>query len=54
VSREAITLTRFVAAVVSEELEEIRPESLHQSVPLAIGSREDVELYEKFHAGGGS
>ncbi len=29
---------------------ELRPQSLHQTVPFAVGSREDVELYEKFAA----
>jgi len=30
---------------------DIKPESLHQRVPLFIGSREDVELFEKFYKG---
>ena len=30
---------------------DIKPESLHQRVPLFIGSKEDVELFEKFYNG---
>ena len=31
---------------------EIRPESIHQRVPLVIGSPEEVSLYERFIAKG--
>ncbi len=37
-----------------ERVLDIRPESLHQTVPLAIGSRDDVALYEKFVVAGGA
>ncbi len=31
---------------------DIRPESIHQKVPFAVGSRDDVELYERFQGEG--
>lgn len=36
------------ASTGTERILEIKPEELHQKVPLIIGSKEDVELYEKF------
>ena len=40
------------ASTGTERILDIRPESPHQRVPLAIGSRLDVELYEKFLVSG--
>ncbi len=42
------------ASTGSERILDIRPQALHQTVPLAIGSSDDVVLYEKFCAGGGA
>jgi fructose-1,6-bisphosphatase len=36
------------ASTGSRRILDIVPESLHQRVPLIIGSTEDVRLYEKF------
>ena len=36
------------ASTGSQRIMEVMPESLHQRVPLIIGSTEDVQLYEKF------
>jgi fructose-1,6-bisphosphatase I len=36
------------ASTGSQRIMDIMPESLHQRVPLIIGSTEDVQLYEKF------
>ncbi len=36
------------ASTGSQRILDIQPEELHQRVPLAIGSREDVELYESY------
>jgi fructose-1,6-bisphosphatase I len=36
----------------SQRVLDIRPRSLHDTTPFAVGSREDVELYERFVAGG--
>jgi fructose-1,6-bisphosphatase I len=40
------------ASTGRERILALRPTSLHQKVPLAIGSREDVALYERMLAGG--
>jgi fructose-1,6-bisphosphatase I len=37
------------ASTGSQRIMDIQPTSLHQKVPLIIGSREDVRLYEKFY-----
>ncbi len=37
----------------TQRILDLQPESIHQRVPLAIGSAEDVALYEKFIAGEG-
>ena len=39
------------ASTGHQPIAEITPTSLHQRVPLALGSREDVQLYERFAAG---
>ena len=39
------------ASTGREPIAAITPASLHQRVPIALGSREDVELYEQFAAG---
>jgi fructose-1,6-bisphosphatase I len=39
------------ASTGSERILDIQPTSLHQKVPLIIGSREDVALYQKFFEG---
>lgn len=39
------------ASTGQQRILDIRPTSLHQTVPLAIGSAKDVELYEKFFKG---
>ncbi len=36
------------ASTGTERIMEVRPKQLHQKVPLIIGSREDVDLYEQF------
>jgi fructose-1,6-bisphosphatase I len=37
----------------TQRILDLQPESIHQRVPLAIGSAEDVALYERFMAGEG-
>jgi fructose-1,6-bisphosphatase I len=37
------------ASTGAQRILDIQPTSLHQKVPLIIGSREDVALYEKFY-----
>jgi fructose-1,6-bisphosphatase I len=37
----------------TERILDLQPESIHQRVPLAIGSAEDVALYERFMTGEG-
>src|SRR5678810_1269988 len=37
-----------LASTGSERILDVQPTSLHQKVPLIIGSTEDVRLYEKF------
>jgi fructose-1,6-bisphosphatase I len=34
-----------------ERILDIQPTELHQRVPLIIGSKHDVQLYEEFHQG---
>jgi fructose-1,6-bisphosphatase I len=36
-----------------QRVREVRAETIHQRVPFAIGSREDVALYERFVQGAG-
>lgn len=42
------------ASTGEQAILDIEPESLHQRVPLIIGSREDVEEAERFHRGPGN
>ena len=39
------------ASTGSQRILDIQPVELHQRVPLVIGSREDVELYERYFRG---
>ena len=39
------------ASTGSQRILDIQPEELHQKVPLVLGSREDVELYERYFQG---
>ena len=39
------------ASTGSQRILDIQAEELHQRVPLVIGSREDVELYERYFRG---
>ena len=39
------------ASTGSQRILDIKPEELHQKVPLVLGSREDVELYESYFQG---
>ncbi len=39
------------ASTGRQRIAEIIPTSLHQRVPVVLGSREDVRLYGKFAAG---
>jgi len=38
------------ATTGSQRLLEVKPESLHQRVPLILGSRNEVERIERYHA----
>jgi fructose-1,6-bisphosphatase I len=40
------------ASTGDKRILDVRPESIHQRVPFAVGSRDDVELYERFHSAG--
>jgi fructose-1,6-bisphosphatase I len=40
------------ASTGSERILDIQPESLHQKVPLIIGSRDDVREYNQFYRAG--
>ncbi len=39
------------ASTGRQPIAKITPTSLHQRVPVVLGSREDVRLYERFAAG---
>ncbi len=39
------------ATTGDERILELQPESLHQRVPLVIGSPQDVDLYESYFRG---
>ena len=40
------------ASTGTQRVLDVIPQTLHARIPLAIGSREEVELYEKFQSGG--
>jgi fructose-1,6-bisphosphatase len=42
------------ASTGRQRIAEITPTSLHQRVPVVLGSREDVQRYERFAAGQGA
>jgi fructose-1,6-bisphosphatase I len=42
-----------LASTGRERILDLHPDSLHQRIPLVIGSPHEVELYERFVAGGG-